>query len=121
MSLKYINGFLRYWIKFGPMNMKIKTSVKIILILLFLGCLLPMPYVYFQFVRAIGMIGFAWLAYMDSSKENKTLMIVWIGSALIINPIFKVSLGRALWNVVDVIWAVVLIISIFVDVKQNKK
>ena len=32
----------------------------------------------------------------------------------LINPIFKIVLGRQLWNVVDVIWAITLFISIFI-------
>jgi|TARA_B110000908_G_C9808375_1_gene251770 hypothetical protein len=79
-----------------------------------------MPYGYFQFVRIIGMTGFIWLAYIDNSRHDKTLMIVWICSAVIINPIIKVALGRSIWNFVDVIWALVLILTIIKDVKEGK-
>jgi len=104
--------------------MKMRTQsivVKVVLIILLLGCLFPLPYLYFQFVRAIGMVGFALLAYIDGQKPNKSLMIVWICSALIINPIFKVSLGRTLWNVLDVIWAIGLIITIIYEYKDYSK
>ena len=66
------------------------------------------------------MTGFIWLACIDNSRHDKTLMIVWICSAVIINPIIKVALGRSIWNFVDVIWALVLILTIIKDVKEGK-
>lgn len=103
------------------MKNSIIIIVKIFLTVLFLCCLLDMPYVYFQIVRVLGMGGFAWLAYIDSEKKDKSLMIVWICSAILINPIFKIVLGRTIWNVVDVIWALVLIVTLVFDVMNRKK
>lgn len=74
-----------------------------------------MPYGYFQIVRFLGMASFAWLAYIDSSKKDKTLFIVWVSSALLINPFIKIALGRTIWNIVDVIWAIILLASISGD------
>ncbi len=71
-----------------------------------------MPYTYFQLVRTIGMIGFALLAYHEKENNNNQMAIFYILSALIINPIFKVTLGRTLWNLIDVIWAIILLISL---------
>jgi Family of unknown function (DUF6804) len=84
--------------------------VKIILAILFLLCLLDWSYSYFQLVRFLGMVGFAYLAYNDFNK-NKTWSYVWIASAILINPLIKIALGRNIWNVVDVIWSLLLIIS----------
>jgi len=95
-------------IKFG-----IENIIKIVLSILFLGCLLDWEYGYFQFVRFLGMVGFAILAYQSNKRENQTLTVVWAASAILINPIFKIALGRELWNIVDVIWAILLIGSIF--------
>ena len=82
-----------------------------------------MPYGYFQLVRFVGMTGFIILAYLDKDKEDKIQMIVWICSALLINPIFKIALGRTIWNIVDVILAIVLLTSLileyYVDRKKN--
>jgi hypothetical protein len=94
-----------------------ETIIKIILSILFLVCLLDMPYGYFQLVRFLGMVGFAILAYNDYQK-NQTWFVIWLASAILINPIFKIALGRDIWNVVDVIWAILLISSIFI--KQAK-
>ena len=97
------------------MNYIIKISTKLLMTVLFLCCLLDMPYGYYQLVRFVGMTGFIILAYLDNEKENTILMIVWICSAVLINPIFKVALGRTIWNIVDVIWALILLITIVAD------
>jgi hypothetical protein len=94
-----------------------KTIIKIILAILFLVCLLPMPYGYFQLIRFLGMTTFAWLAYIDNSKKDKTLFIIWVASALLINPIIKIALGRTIWNIIDVVWAILLVATIWVDKK----
>lgn len=94
-----------------------ETIIKIILSILFLVCLLDMPYGYFQLVRFLGLVGFAILAY-NNYQKNQTWFVIWLASAILINPIFKISLGRNIWNIVDVIWAILLVVSIFI--KQTK-
>ena len=88
---------------------------KIVLIILFISCLLDWSYGYYQLVRFLGMLGFAYLAYNDFNK-NKMWSYIWIASTFLINPIIKIALGRTIWNILDVIWAVLLIVSI-----NNKK
>lgn len=79
-----------------------------------------MPYGYFQFVRLIGMVGFALLAYYEKDKTDKTWQIVWVCSAILINPVFKIALGRILWNVADVIWAILLIMTAITDYRKAR-
>jgi hypothetical protein len=93
--------------------------IKIGLALLLLCCLADMPYGYFQFVRFVGMIGFGLLGFQEKEKGND-FFVFWLLSALLINPIFKISLGRELWNIIDIIWAIVLIASIIYD-KSNSR
>lgn len=93
--------------------MNISILVKIILIVLFMGCLIDWPYGYYQMVRFVGMVGFSILAYHDY-KNNKTWFYIWLISAVLINPFFKIALGRNLWNLVDVIWAMTLAASMFI-------
>ena len=94
-----------------------KTITKIILTILFILCLANMPYGYFQIVRFLGMFIFAWFAYIDGSRKDKTLFIIWVSSALLINPFIKIALGRAIWNLIDVVWDILLIVTIWVDRK----
>lgn len=98
-----------------------KTIVSIILIILFLCCLLDMPYGYFLLVRCMGMTGFLILAYHEKDKKDKTLMIIWICSALLINPFFKIALGRMLWNIADVLWSIGLLATLIIDYRKGKQ
>ena len=74
-----------------------------------------MPYGYFQLVRFLGMVGFGILAFNAYNRKNNLFFIIWIVSAILINPIIKISLGRTLWNVIDVVWAITLSISIWTE------
>lgn len=83
---------------------------KLLLAVLMLLCLAPMPYGYYQLVRVVAMIAFAIMAYQYYVKEKVPLAIIFGGLALLFQPFIKVALGRTLWNVVDVIVAVLLIV-----------
>jgi hypothetical protein len=96
-------------------------AIKIILAVLFFLCLLDMPYGFFQVVRFAALVGFAVLAYQANEKENKTEMIIFICLAILFQPLLKISLGRQVWNVVDVIVGVGLIASIFIGKKKISK
>ena len=92
--------------------------LKIALAALSLLCLLDMPYGSYQLYRFIAMGTFFYLAFAEQGK--KEWMIVWIVSGLLVQPFFKVALGRDIWNIVDAIWAVLLIVSIFKKTNKNK-
>ena len=96
-----------------------ETIIKIILAILFIGCLFDWQYGYFQLVRFLGMIGFALLAYKQY-KKNDYYFVIWLASAILINPFFKIALGRTIWNIIDVIWAILLIGSVFYPGKEIK-
>ena len=89
---------------------KIK-AIKIILSILFLVCLFDMPYGYYQFVRFIGMISFGLLAF----EKKQTWFVIWISSAILINPFLKIALGRDMWNIIDVIWVILLVVSMILN------
>ncbi len=80
-----------------------------------------MPYGYFQLVRFVGMTGFIILAYFDKEKEDKTILIIWICSAVLINPIFKIALGRTIWNIADLIWSVILLTTFIKEYHSDRK
>ena len=90
------------------------NAIKISLAILFFMCLLDMPYGYYQFVRLAGLVGFAILAYQANQQGRQTEMLVYIGLALLFQPFLKVVLGRQLWNIVDVVVGIGLLISVFV-------
>ncbi len=94
--------------------------LKIFLAVLLLLCLAPMPYGYYQLVRIVAMIAFAIMAYQYYEKENVPLAITFGGLALLFQPFIKVALGRTLWNLVDVIVAVVIIVLVALDYKKKE-
>ncbi len=96
-----------------------QNIIKVILCVLFLLCLLRMPYSYYQAVRFIGLIGFALLAYLSSKDKAEIEVIIYIALALLFQPFFKVALGRIGWNIVDVVVSLALIVSIFLPSSNN--
>ncbi len=80
-----------------------------------------MPYDYFQFVRFSALIGFALLAYNSNEKGQKIEVIIYVCLAVLFQPLFKIALGRQLWNVIDVIVGIGLIISIFIRASNNPR
>jgi len=86
--------------------------VKIVLAIMLFSCLLDMPYGYFQLVRFVALIGFGYLAYQANSEEKQTELIIYIALAILFQPLIKISLGRSLWNIVDVIVGAGLILSV---------
>jgi len=97
-----------------------ENIVKVILAILFFICLVDMPYGYYQFVRFAALIGFVFLAYNSNQHDNQTEMVIYVVLALLFQPLFKVALGRDLWNIVDVIVGVGLIVSIFSKTNKSK-
>ena len=96
-------------------------AVKIILAILFFICLAELPYGFYQFVRFAALVGFAILAYKANDKENKTELIIYICLAVLFQPLIKISLGREIWNVVDVIVGLALLVSIYIIPKSTNE
>ena len=94
--------------------------IKIVLAILFFLCLVDMHYGFYQFVRFAGLIGFAILAYQANQQGRQTEMIIYGGLALLFQPFFKIALGREIWNIVDVIVGIGLLISIFMKPKESQ-
>ncbi|SDE24312.1 DUF6804 family protein [Riemerella columbipharyngis] len=87
--------------------------IKIILALLLLGCLASMPYGYYMLVRVVATVGFTYLGYVSSQHKQSVWILVYVGLVILFQPFTKIALGRALWNIVDVVVAIVLLISLF--------
>ncbi len=98
-----------------------EKAIKIFLAILLFLCLADMPYGFYQFVRFAGLIGFAILAYQANQQGRQTEMIIYGGLALLFQPFFKIALGRQIWNIVDIIVGIGLIISIFMKPKESPR
>ena len=84
----------------------------LILVAMMLLCLAPMPYGYYMLVRFVATVVFGIMAYRY--YQNQKMVATWVFGilALLFQPIYKIALGRVVWNVVDVIVAL-LFISLF--------
>lgn len=95
--------------------------INLILAALLLLCLAPMPYGYYQLVRFVAMVVFAVLAYRYLEEKQEVLMVVFGALALLFQPFVKIALGRTLWNVVDVVVAILLIALWLIDKGKGRK
>jgi len=99
----------------------IEKIIKVVLAILFFLCLADMPYGFYQFVRFAGLVGFVILAYQANQQGRQTEMIIYGGLALLFQPFFKIALGREMWNIVDVVVGIGLLISIFMKPKESHR
>lgn len=90
-----------------------QNNIKIILIPFLWICLFNMPYGYYQLVRFVAMVVFGWMAIEYASKEQRGMAYTFGALALLFQPFFKIALGRGLWNVVDVIVGIGLLVLWF--------
>lgn len=104
--------FPLFYLSFLAMIEKYKIILLIWAIAL-LVCLAPMPYGYFMLVRFVSTILFCLMAYEYHEIGRKELSFVFVALALLFQPFLKISLGRGIWNFVDVIVAIYLLILFF--------
>lgn len=93
--------------------------IKIVLSILFFACLADLSYGYYQFVRFAALVGFAFLAYQANERQNKIEVIIFVCLAILFQPFFKIALGRQIWNIVDIIIGVLLLLSIWIKPKSQ--
>ena len=89
-----------------------KILIKVILSILLFLCLLNMSYGYYQFVRFASMVVFVILGYYAMEQKREVEAIIYFALAVLFQPLVKIALGRTIWNVVDVVVGVGLILSI---------
>jgi len=104
--------------------MKISTDniLKIGISILLFICLLDMPYGYYQLVRFLAMVIFLYFGYIAYQEKKEILAYIFFGLSLLFQPIIKIALGRAIWNMVDMvvgIWLIYLVYTEYHTVKKN--
>ena len=95
-------------------------QIYILLATMLLLCLAPMPYGYFMLVRFVMMVACGWMAY-QYYQRNKTVA-TWVFGilAMLFQPMYKIALGRTVWNIVDVIVAIFFIVLFFFERKREE-
>jgi hypothetical protein len=94
---------------------KQKNVYKILLASAFLVCLIKMPYWYYQLIRILGMVGFIYFTYLDSRDKFKVTPQLFVIAAIIINPIIKISFDKDSWQCIDIIFSILLFLSIIFE------
>lgn len=93
---------------------------KIFLIILLFGCLIDFPYGYYQFVRFAALVGFGYLAFKANEQGYRNEAFVYLALAILFQPFIKIALGRTIWNIVDVVVGIGLIVSLFLPKPNNQ-
>lgn len=92
-------------------------NLKLILAIALLLCLVPMPYGYYMLVRIVATILFVIFARQYYLTKKEELSITFCILAFLFQPLIKVSLGREVWNIVDVAVAILLLVLWFKERK----
>lgn len=68
----------------------------------------------------MALIGFLLLAFLSFGEHKKNEMIIYCFLAILFQPFYKFHLGRILWNIVDVLASIFLVITIFLDKQETQ-
>ena len=85
--------------------------VKIGLAVMLFVCLLDMPYGYYQFVRVAATLVFVLFAIQSYNLKSNAMILIYVVLAILFQPFEKIALGRDVWNVLDVIVGVGLMLT----------
>ena len=91
----------------------------LIVAILLLLCLAPMPFGFYQLVRFVAMVVFIVFACNYLKKGQPPLAIIFGALALLFQPFIKIALGRVMWNIVDVIVAIGLLVLCSKEYKRK--
>lgn len=104
--------------KYITNKIHIMKYIQLFLAALLLLCLAKMPYGYYNLTRFAAMVVFAYMAYMYAEEKKQELMVTFGALALLFQPFVKIAIGRTMWNIVDVVVAILLITLTIIDFKR---
>jgi hypothetical protein len=85
-------------------------AVYITAILLFVA-IFPLPLEFYSFLRVVAGGTFAWGAYRNFGKKLFLLPLLYSLFAIVFNPIMEINLAREFWIPIDLIAAVILLLT----------
>lgn len=97
-----------------------KPILKLIIAILLLLCLADMPYGFCELVCFAATAAFAYISYDYFKSKRDEMGFLFAALALLFQPFIKISLGRTIWNAVDVLVAIALFYLIIKAVKNKK-
>lgn len=92
---------------------KLKVGMAIAMLI----CLFDMPYGYYQIVRLGSAIS---LIYLSIREMRELLIWVFLGLAILFQPVFPIALNRQTWNIVDIISALLLLLLVLENILYQK-
>lgn len=97
--------------KFGPTPMPRNTSIFLPIAMLGIALSPAMPYSYYTLLRIVCCGCFVWSAIRAHRARFEGIHLVFVGLAVIYNPLFRVHLDRAFWSVVNIITVIFLLFA----------
>ncbi|QEC68744.1 hypothetical protein FRZ67_16055 [Panacibacter ginsenosidivorans] len=101
--------------------MKYITLIKVVNIIMLFGCLMPMPYSYYQIMRWVVCIGFAAFAYTEYKAQKIYIAVPCIAIAILFNPIAPIHFTKPTWKPIDITIACLLIVWVAADILLTLK
>ncbi|MBU0561284.1 MAG: hypothetical protein KKG93_17150 [Bacteroidetes bacterium] len=71
-----------------------------------------LPYGYYQFLRVLVTVVAAVLIYYSYSQKNELWLTLFFIILILFNPIFPIYFKKEIWIIIDIISAIVFIVSI---------
>lgn len=96
-----------------------KSFIYIIVAAILLLCIFDMPYGFYALARFTAAATFCYFAYQAYEGGNKDRMFLFIVLVILFQPFVKISLGRTIWNIVDVAVAAYLIYLLFKSINKR--
>lgn len=93
------------------------------MVIVLFGCLLPLPYGYYEFVRLFCTIGFFSLA-VDEYKANRIYLFAPLTiCVLLFNFLVPIHFERNVWQIIDVVVGSLAFIWLLIEIATfiNKK
>ena len=92
-------------------------SLKLLLAISLLFCLVSMPYGYNMLIRIVATILFVIFAGQYYATNKEELAITFGILAFLCQPLIKIALSRGVWNMVDIAVAILLLVLWFKERK----
>jgi hypothetical protein len=94
---------------------KFDIPIKVILIIGLALAILKMPYQYYEILRVVNTILFAFLAIRAYNVDKYLFIILYIFGSIIFNPFISFTFKKQLWQWIDVLFILILIISLILN------
>lgn len=91
----------------------VSTVLRVITAIVLFNALMPQPYSYFLVLRFAVCFTSAYLIYVAITTKNYAWTVVSLFLIVLFNPFWLPPIKRNVWVIIDVIAAIVLIVSVF--------